>query len=71
MFDVPFEAQILRVNPQTWINGIALRVEIIGCRENLPTISPTVCGNFVFRKNDFTKSWTDCKFLHIDDYFAK
>lgn len=39
IFDVPFEAKKVRINPQIWNNGISLRVEIIGCGE--PTTTPT------------------------------
>lgn len=40
IFEVPFEAQIIRINPQTWNNGISLRVEIIGCGEEITTPTP-------------------------------
>lgn len=39
IFETPFEAQIVRINPQTWNNGISLRVELIGCGEPKPTPS--------------------------------
>lgn len=28
---VPFEARYVRVNPQTWQNGIAMQFEVFGC----------------------------------------
>ncbi|XP_017781781.1 PREDICTED: hemocytin [Nicrophorus vespilloides] len=31
MFNEPIEAKLIRVNPQTWHQNIALRVEFIGC----------------------------------------
>lgn len=31
VFEVPIEAKVVRINPQTWHNTIALRVELIGC----------------------------------------
>ncbi|XP_030749920.1 hemocytin [Sitophilus oryzae] len=44
IFNKPFEASIVRIKPQTWNNGISLRVEIIGCSE---LISTTVSEVFV------------------------
>ncbi|XP_046603352.1 hemocytin isoform X1 [Neodiprion virginianus] len=32
MFDYPVEAKVIRINPQTWHNGIAAKVELIGCQ---------------------------------------
>lgn len=37
VFDVPIEAKVIRINPQTWHNAIALRVELIGCGEGVST----------------------------------
>ncbi|KAJ3643777.1 hypothetical protein Zmor_026489 [Zophobas morio] len=37
IFETPFEAQIVRIHPETWHVGIALRVELIGCGEALST----------------------------------
>lgn len=42
IFDTPFEAKLVRINPQTWNNGISLRVELIGCGEEVTTIVPEV-----------------------------
>lgn len=39
MFDVPFEAKIIRINPRSWNNAIALKVELIGCGELFTTVS--------------------------------
>jgi von Willebrand factor len=47
IFDTPFEAQVVRINPQTWHTGIALRVELIGCGEPLTT---TVLYEFITQK---------------------
>ncbi|EFA10333.2 hemocytin [Tribolium castaneum] len=44
LFDVPFEAQVVRIHPETWHTGIALRVELIGCGEPLTT---TVLYEFI------------------------
>lgn len=41
MFDIPVEAQIIRINPQTWHNGIALKTELIGCADLGTTLPPT------------------------------
>lgn len=38
VFDVPIEAKVVRINPQTWHNAIALRVELIGCGEGATTV---------------------------------
>nr|CAI5832157.1 unnamed protein product [Callosobruchus analis] len=37
IFKVPVEAKAIRINPQTWNNGISLRVELVGCSEEKPT----------------------------------
>lgn len=37
IFDVPIEAKLVRISPQTWHNGIALRVELIGCGHRTTT----------------------------------
>ncbi|XP_059485087.1 hemocytin isoform X2 [Neocloeon triangulifer] len=37
---IPFEARYVRISPQTWQNGIALKLEIIGCSE-ITTSPPT------------------------------
>lgn len=39
MFNVPIETKIVRINPKTWHGGIALKVELIGCRELTTTVS--------------------------------
>ncbi|RZC42307.1 hemocytin, partial [Asbolus verrucosus] len=44
IFDTPFEAQIIRINPQTWHTSISLQVELIGCGEALST---TVLYEFI------------------------
>ncbi|CAG9772868.1 unnamed protein product [Ceutorhynchus assimilis] len=41
IFTTPFEAKKVRIKPQTWNNGISLRVEIIGCSEQQPTTTPS------------------------------
>lgn len=33
---VPFEAVFVRINPTTWENSIALKVEFYGCSSNQP-----------------------------------
>ena len=38
IFDVPFEAKIIKINPQTWHNGIAMRIDVLGCNDHF-TIS--------------------------------
>jgi hypothetical protein len=40
---VPFEARYVRVNPQTWQNGIAMQIEVFGCdkRHKTTTETPT------------------------------
>lgn len=40
IFDTPIEAKVLKINPQTWQNGISLRVELIGCGEVQTTAVP-------------------------------
>ena len=30
-FDWPVQAQLVRLNPQSWLGGIALRWEVYGC----------------------------------------
>lgn len=32
-FYVPIEAKVIRINPLSWHNGIAIKVELIGCQE--------------------------------------
>lgn len=32
ILDRPIEAKIVRINPHTWHNGIAIRAELIGCQ---------------------------------------
>jgi len=40
---VPFEARFVRINPQTWQNGIAMQLEIFGCAEfDSETTTPSV-----------------------------
>ncbi|XP_043682227.1 hemocytin isoform X2 [Vespula pensylvanica] len=34
-FYEPIEAKIIRINPLTWHNGIAIKAEILGCEENI------------------------------------
>jgi len=38
-FHQPIEAKIIRINPLTWHNGIAMKVEILGCRDHIMTIT--------------------------------
>lgn len=40
LFDVPIEAQVVEIVPQTWHNAIALRVELIGCNPLKTTLQP-------------------------------
>ncbi|KAG8238941.1 hypothetical protein J437_LFUL000780, partial [Ladona fulva] len=42
VFVEPFEARYIRVNPQSWKNGIALRFDLIGCGEISVTTSPWI-----------------------------
>lgn len=37
IFYYPIEAKIVRINPHTWYNGIAMRAELIGCRTDSAT----------------------------------
>ncbi|KAJ8974052.1 hypothetical protein NQ317_002298, partial [Molorchus minor] len=41
IFETPVEAKLLRINPQTWNNGISMRVELIGCAEEKTTTAVT------------------------------
>lgn len=34
-FYQPIEAKIVRINPLTWHNGIAMKVEMLGCRDHI------------------------------------
>ncbi|XP_026679243.1 hemocytin-like [Diaphorina citri] len=43
-FDVPIKARMIRINPVKWHNGIALRLEVLGCFEPYPT--PTIPSTF-------------------------
>ncbi|KAG5886861.1 hypothetical protein JTB14_017666 [Gonioctena quinquepunctata] len=40
LLDTPVEAKVIRINPQTWNHGISLRVELIGCPEEMPSTIP-------------------------------
>lgn len=33
MFPQPVQARFIRIAPQTWSQGIAMRIELLGCRE--------------------------------------
>lgn len=39
-FYEPIEAQIVRINPLSWHNGILMKVELLGCQEMVSTIVP-------------------------------
>ncbi|XP_043601962.1 hemocytin isoform X2 [Bombus pyrosoma] len=39
-FYEPIEAKIVRINPLSWHNGIAMKVELLGCQEMVSTIIP-------------------------------
>lgn len=41
IFEIPIEAQIIRINPQTWNADISLKVELIGCAKLGTTVVPT------------------------------
>lgn len=34
IFYQPIEARIIRINPLTWHNGIAIRIEVLGCQDH-------------------------------------
>nr|XP_034190302.1 hemocytin [Osmia lignaria] len=40
-FHEPIEAKVVRINPLSWHNGIAIRVELLGCQELITTIPLT------------------------------
>ncbi|XP_070162344.1 hemocytin isoform X2 [Polyergus mexicanus] len=38
----PIEARIIRINPLTWHNGIAVKIEVLGCKDHItPTMMMT------------------------------
>lgn len=37
-FDQPVEAKIIRIEPLTWHNGIAVRADVLGCQDNATSI---------------------------------
>ena len=39
-FYEPIEARVVRVNPLSWHNGIAMKVELLGCQEMVTTTVP-------------------------------
>ncbi|XP_049862899.1 hemocytin [Schistocerca gregaria] len=39
IFAVPVEARYIRVNPKTWHEGIAMKIEVFTCSESLTTIT--------------------------------
>ncbi|XP_014469310.1 PREDICTED: hemocytin isoform X2 [Dinoponera quadriceps] len=41
MFDQPIEAKIIRIEPLTWHNGIAVRADVLGCQDHLTTTTTT------------------------------
>ena len=36
-FYEPIEAKVIRVNPLSWHNGIAMKIELLGCQEMVTT----------------------------------
>lgn len=49
-FDQPIEAKIIRIEPLTWHNGIAIRADVLGCQDNVstsnfPIIQTTISDN--------------------------
>ncbi|XP_044578140.1 hemocytin isoform X1 [Cotesia glomerata] len=36
-FSEPIEAKIIRINPQTWHHGIAIRLDLLGCQDHVTT----------------------------------
>lgn len=49
IFDVPMEAQVVRIEPQKWKGAISLKVELVGCEEPGSTVTPKVevCQDFM------------------------
>lgn len=39
-FYQPIEAKIVRINPLSWHNGIAMKIELLGCQEMVSTVIP-------------------------------
>jgi len=49
-FYQPIEAKIVRINPLTWHNGIAIKIEVLGCQDHtisMTTIKTTFFDNVV------------------------
>ncbi|XP_044006095.1 hemocytin [Aphidius gifuensis] len=42
IFTSPIEAKIIKINPQTWHNGISMSVDLIGCDDELQTVTPKI-----------------------------
>lgn len=40
LFETPFEAQIIRIFPDSWHGSISLKLELIGCGEAPTTTTP-------------------------------
>lgn len=49
-FYQPFEARVVRINPLTWHNGIAIKVEVLGCQDHampMTTVKTTTSEKIV------------------------
>lgn len=41
-FKIPIESKVLRIYPLTWHNCISIRIEVLGCAKDIPTLPPVV-----------------------------
>lgn len=60
LFDYPIEMKAIRISPQTWHNNIAIKLQVLGCQEPVPTGLPIptikpLCTDKMGVENGFMK----------------